>query len=263
LLLAFDIGNTNIKVGVFNDSCENMICSFAISSATIRTSDEYYLLIKQMLSEYSVFDKLNASVISSVVPSITESISNAVSKICNRRPFIIGSGTRTGFPIRIDVQTQLGADIVSNTAASFLTCKPPFVVVDLGTATTITAVDCNGCLIGASIIPGATVSLNALNSTAALLSDIALKKPVYLIGKNSQDSICSGVYYSNVFAIDGFIDSLAKELCKNGETLDLIGTGGLCDVILPECRNNFRTVNNLTLMGAAHLFYSNILHKHN
>ncbi|MBQ3528725.1 MAG: type III pantothenate kinase [Clostridia bacterium] len=262
MLLAFDIGNTNIKVGVFNDSCENMICSFAISSATIRTSDEYYLLIKQMLSDYSVFDKLNASVISSVVPSITESISNAVFKICNRKPFVIGSGTRTGFPIKIDVQAQLGADIVSNTAAAFLCRKPPFVVVDLGTATTVTAVDSSGCLVGTSIIPGATVSLNALNSSAALLSDTTLNTPVSIIGKNSHDSICSGVYYSNVFAIDGFINALTKELCKNGEKLAVIGTGGLSEVILPACRDDFLVAKDLTLKGAAHLFYCNISNRH-
>ena len=262
MLLAVDIGNSNIKIGVFEKSYKNMVCSFAVSSRFERSSDEFYLIFKQMLTEYSVFEKLDSAVIASVVPSLTDSVSRAVFKICGRNPFIIGSGTRTGFSIKIDVQSQLGADIVSNVAAAFTVCKPPFVVVDLGTATTITAVDSNGCLIGASIIPGAAVALSALNSSAALLSDMSIKTPVSLIGKNSQDSISSGVFYSNVFAIDGFVDSYSKILCNDDEKLGIIGTGGLASVILPACRNKFNIFDSLTLMGAASLFYNNTSGKH-
>ena len=263
MLLAADIGNTSIKFALFDGDCEKLIYRFSVSSRTERTSCEYVLLIESFLNSF--FSKsatnfsateLNSSVISSVVPHITETVSEALTKICKKPPFIIGAGTRTGFPIRIDVQSQLGADIVSNACAAFRICKPPFAVVDMGTATTVICVDCDGALVGAVIAPGADVSLKALLDSAALLTDVPLSCPDKLIGKNSYDSIRSGAFFGTVYAIDGFIRNIRETLCKDGEKLSLIGTGGSAR-LLEHCRNKFTVVPDLTLKGAAALYYTN------
>ncbi|MGM9636223.1 MAG: type III pantothenate kinase [Candidatus Avispirillum sp.] len=263
MLLAADIGNTSIKFALFDGDCEKLIYRFSVSSRTERTSCEYVLLIESFLNlffsnsttNFSAAE-LNSSVISSVVPHITETVSEALTKICKKPPFIIGAGTRTGFPIRIDVQSQLGADIVSNACAAFQMCEPPFAVVDMGTATTVTCVDCDGALVGTVIAPGADVSLKALLDSAALLTDVPLSCPEKLIGKNSYDSIRSGAFFGTVYAIDGFIRNIRETLCKNGEKLSLIGTGG-SSRLLEHCRNKFTVVPDLTLKGAAALYYTN------
>lgn len=257
MLLSIDIGNTNIKFGVFDGSADNMVCSFSINSNVVRTVDEYIVIIKQMLSEFSVDELPSNCVISSVVPSLTQAIYLACERICNNKPFIIGTGTKTGFQIKIDTHSQLGADIVSNTAAAFEFCKPPFVVVDLGTATTVTAINSQGQLIGTAIAPGASVSLDALEYSAALLSDVNFSAPNNIIGKNSQDSIRSGAFFGHVFMIDGFIKKLKDELCCDGEELSLVGTGGLSGAMLGYCENEFKIVPDLTIRGAASLFYHN------
>jgi len=257
MLLAIDIGNSTLKMGVFNGSADKLICNFSISTLTSRTADEYTVLIKQMLLERNISAFPKNAVISSVVPSLTSVLSDACRNICHNTPFIIGTGTKTGFPIKIDVQSQLGADIVSNAAASFSFAKPPFVVVVLGTATTVTAVNPLGQLIATVIAPGASVSLNALERSAALLTDISFTQPDAVIGKNSQDSIRSGAYWGHVFMVDGFINRIRSELCEDGESLSVIGTGGLCEKLLPACKNPIFVVPDLTLIGAASLFYLN------
>ena len=133
MLLVIDIGNTNIKLGVFDSSQSIALFTFAVSSSPRRTPDEYAWLIKSILRDNSL-DRIDAVVISSVVPSLCKALSDAAVRICGYEPFIIGSGTHTGFPIKIDIQAQLGADIVSNAAAAFSVCEPPFVIVDVGTA---------------------------------------------------------------------------------------------------------------------------------
>jgi len=260
MLLVIDIGNTNINIGVFAGSQSELLFSFAISATCRRTPDEFTLLIKNILREHSI-DTISSAVISSVVPSITTDVSVACKNISGSNPFIIGAGTHTGFPIKIDVQSQLGADIVSNTAAAFEFCKPPFAVIDVGTATTVTAVNSDGQLVGTVIAPGASVSLDALNASCALLTDVSFTCTDSIIGKNSTDSIRSGAFYGHIYMIDGFINQIREELCKCGETLDLVGTGGLSEKILSFCGNKPRIVPNLTLIGAAALYYNNRKHK--
>lgn len=256
MLIAADIGNTNIKFGVFNGSAEKLLFRFSVSSATKRTADEYLICIKSFLSDAGISVMPDMAVISSVVPHLTTPVAYALKAICSHKPFLIGTGTRTGFPLKIDIQSQLGADMVANAAAAFKLCDPPFAVVDMGTATTITCVDATGALVGTVIAPGALVSLNALLSNAALLTDVPLSHPDSLIGKNSYDSIRSGAYFGSIYMIDGFIRNIREDMCKNSEKLSLIGTGGLSE-ILTHCRNKFMIVEDLTLMGAAQLFYSN------
>lgn len=257
MIIAADIGNSNIKFGIFDGSAEKLICSFSVSASAERTADEFLLTIKSFLSDASVDCSFEGSVISSVVPSITTILQKTFTTLCNRDPLIVGAGIKTGFKISIDVQSEMGADIVSNVVESFNAVSAPFAVVDMGTATTISVVDRNNTLIGAIIAPGCGISLKALSDNAALLCDVSLNKPTDIIGKNSLESITSGIYNGNIYMIDGFLRDIRAKVCKDGEKLGLVATGGYTSM-LDSSRNKFCIDDKLTLRGAARLYYNNV-----
>lgn len=258
MLLVADIGNSTIKFAVFGEnSCFDPICKFSIANDSYRSADEYELLIRQMLDSKTFSGKLSHSAVSSVAPSVTVPITNALANITSSAPFIIGCGTRTGFKIRTDDPGEFGADMVCNVAAALELCEAPAVVADLGTATTLAVINSQRELIGSIIIPGAELSLEALSNTAELLNKMTFKHPSKLVGTNTSDSIISGVINGSIYMIDGFIRNLREQLCKNGEKLSLIATGGLNRAIIPYCRNKFSIVEDLTLSGAAILYSRN------
>lgn len=137
MIIAADIGNTNIKFGVFDGSADNMLYGFTVSASSVRSSDEYRLLINYFLKEKFTEVTFDGSVISSVVPALNVPVAEALTVICGRKPFFVGSGTKTGFPIKIDVVSEIGSDIVSNVARAHGLLSPPFAVVDMGTAITL------------------------------------------------------------------------------------------------------------------------------
>lgn len=258
MLLAADIGNSSIKFGVFDiGDVMTPVCSFSVASDVNRSSDEYEFIIRGLLKSKGFESCLERSVISSVVPSVTHLISDALYSITSFAPFIIGAGTHTGFKICTDSPAELGADMVSNTAAALCFAAPPIVICDLGTATTLCVVNSAREVTGSVIIPGAKLSFDALSESAELLGKVSFKRPRDIVGKNTADSITSGVINGNIYMIDGFIRNLRDGLCKNGESLSLIATGGLSDIIIPHCRNKFTTVKNLTLIGSAVLYAKN------
>ena len=257
MLLSIDIGNSVVKFAVYDLPCLEAITGFRIAAIPVRSADEYRLLIGQFLSEKNLDDKIEAAVISSVVPSLTAPIYSAAQDISGAKPFMIGSGTHTGFRISIDIHSQLGADIVSNVAAAKLALAPPMVIVDLGTATTLAAVDAGGDLVGAIIHPGLQISLDALSRSAALLSDVPLIKPNAIIGQNSTASIQSGLIYGHIAMIDGLLDQLAETLCKSGNSLSIVATGGHAEAVIPYCKHSMEIVPDLTVRGAASLFMLN------
>jgi len=279
MLLALDIGNSTISVGVFDLShpgvCpESPVHTFKISAKGL-SADEYALQIYSHLrirniapsekSEYfSRFDKsfshdalhVNHGVIASVVPSMTDVLASAVGYLTGETPFIIASGVKTGFGIRIKNPEQLGADIVANTAYAVDTVPAPFVILDVGTATTITVVDRQKNLLGTVIMPGLRVSLQALAGSAAQLSDIPLTAPQVLIGRDSSESVRSGVINGHCLMVDGFIRNIREEYGAE-EKLSLMATGGLAHIILPHMRNKFTNIPSLTLLGAAKIYLLN------
>lgn len=262
MLLAIDIGNSSVSVGVFNiadNTLPKLIADFKITSRD-SSSDEYTIILKDFLSR--VIDDISLikhSVISSVVPSLTDKFSRAAENISNNRPFIIASGIRTCFGIRIKNPEQLGTDIVSNIAAAVNLYKPPLVVLDMGTATTITVVDENKTILGTIITSGVKISLEALYNSAAQLNDIVLDEKLELIGKDTKTSISSGIINGNALMIDGFLRNIRDELNikDRGLKLKLIATGGLSELILPHLRNKFEFDKNLTLKGLAYLYCLN------
>lgn len=284
MLLALDIGNSSISVGVFDLSSEmspEPIHQFKISAKGL-SSDEYALQIYQFLrlkniypgnvssaDRFGLFEssdslddsirRIHHSVIASVVPSITPVIAKAAELLTGSSPFMICAGVKTGFGIRIKNPEQLGADIVSNAAWAVDSLSAPFVILDVGTATTLTVVDSSKNLIGSIIMPGLQISLQALAGSAAQLSDITLSIPESLIGRDSVEAVRSGIVNGHCLMIDGFIRNIRESLVGKNEKnkLSLISTGGLSHIVLPYLRNKFTNVDSLTLLGAAKLFLLN------
>lgn len=259
MLLAIDIGNSSISVGVFDISNREqpiITSNFKITSKDL-SADEYTVRISDFLVRNRL--QVNAAVISSVVPSITDALSRAALKICGKKPFLITNGIRTGFGIKIKNPEQLGSDIVCNVAAALKLSGSPLAILDMGTATTITVVDTTKTVLGTIIIPGIKISLDALYDCAAQLSDIYLDTEPEIIGKDTKASICSGVINGNALMIDGFIRNIREELNikESGEKLNLVATGGLCNLILPHLRNKFIFDDTLTLFGMVYLYLTN------
>lgn len=257
MLLSVDIGNSTVKFGFFSKVGITPEISFSVSSSDKRTADEYLILLRSFLFQNNIDEEISDAVIASVAPSVAISVSDAVRTLIGHEPFFITSGTHTGFRILIDDPGELGADIVSNAAAVLSIASAPIVVADLGTATTLTVINKNGELCGSVIIPGAGLSLDALSDTAELLSRVSVTHPDSLIGKNSKDSITSGIVNGNIFMIDGFIRNFREKLCEDGDKLSLVATGGYSRTIIPYCRNKFEIIDDLTLAGAALLYKRN------
>ena len=280
MLLVLDIGNSSISAGVYAIHSDRMthtlICTFKISSKFM-TADEYAIAIHNFLQLHNIRSKLQSNikhisvaesddrvidcaVIASVVPALTDILAKAVVQLCGKPPFIIGQGTRTGFGIKIKNPEQLGADIVANTTAALAVCEPPLVILDVGTATTLTVVDENRDLLGIVIMPGLKISMSALSLSAAQLSDVRLERPEELIGRDTSSSIRSGVINGQIYAIDGFIRNVREQLHtkESGKSLGLIATGGLANYVLPYMRNKFTYDETLTLSGEVYLFRKNI-----
>ncbi len=271
MLIAFDIGNSSVSVGIFEISTDTepkLISSFKISNKPY-SSDEYTMYISSILSRlgfnfsnYKSIDNtrtITRSVISSVVPSLTQIISETAEAICGHKPFIITSGIRTGFGIKIKNPEQLGSDIVCNVAAALHNRQAPLAILDMGTATTITVVDYTKFIIGSVIMPGLAVSMNALADSAALLRDVPLERGEALIGKNTEEAVNSGVINGTIYMIDGFIRNIRETHTDKSsqEKLSLVATGGLSNIIIPHTRNKFEYIEHLTLFGAALLFLRN------
>lgn len=259
MLLAIDIGNSSISVGILDitdKTSPKILFDFKLTSRD-SSADEYTIIIKDfLLRTLSHSYHVNDAVLSSVVPSLTDKFIRVVQNICGKTPFIITSGIRTGFTIKIKNPEQLGTDIVSNVAAALHTMTPPLVVLDMGTATTITVVDANKNILGTIIAPGVKISLDALYSRAAQLGDIVLENDPGIIGRDTKASICSGIINGTSLMIDGFLRNIRDELNikSSNEKLNLIATGGLAELILPHLRNKFSFDKNLTLLGLAVLY---------
>lgn len=246
MLLAADLGNTNITLGVFRE--RELLFSARLSSSRSRTADEYAVLLDALLRMRGVDPRdIHGAVLSSELKPLTPVFSAAVELLCRTRPLIVGPGVRTGLDIRVDIPSQVGSDIAVCSVAALSLQAPPLAVVDLGTATTLTLIDGRGQLTGVMICPGVRSGLEALSFAAAALPDISLERPRALLGKNTVDSMTSGVIYGAAAMIDGLVERLREEV--GAEELPVIATGGLADAILPYCRTKTRHEPELVLLG--------------
>ena len=253
MILAIDIGNTNIVIGCM----EGDKCSFIERLSTVRTKTEleYAIDIKNVLDIYQVDPAaLQGGIISSVVPQITKIFQLAAEKILKKEILIVGAGIKTGLNIRMDNPASLGGDLVVNAVAGIKEYEAPMLIFDLGTATTVSVIDKDRRYQGGMIYPGVGVSLDSLTARAAQLSGISLEAPEHLIGKNTIECMKSGVIYSSAAAIDGIIDRMKEEL---GGKAPVIATGGLAKKIVPHCRRDVILDDDLLLKGLSILYYKN------
>ncbi|HIX63666.1 MAG TPA: type III pantothenate kinase [Candidatus Mediterraneibacter colneyensis] len=253
MILAIDIGNTNIVIGCI-DGDE---CLFVERLSTVRTKTEleYAIDIKSVLDIYHIKrSDLEGGIISSVVPQITTVAKLAVEKILKREVLVVGAGIRTGLNIRIDNPAQLGSDLVVDSVAALAEYPAPLLIFDMGTANTVCVIDRDKNYIGGMIYPGIGVSLDSLTANASQLGGISLEAPEHIIGKNTADCMKSGAIYSSAAAIDGIIDRLSEEL--EGD-VTVIATGGLAGKIIPYCRRKVILDDNLLLKGLAVIYRKN------
>lgn len=254
MLFAIDIGNSNIHVGFFN--CDKLVHTFRLGTDKNRTSDEYALLLKSIseLSGYKM-NEFDGAIIGSVVPSVTSIIQSAVSSMLNISTVIVGPGVRTGFPIKLDDPSELGADLAANTSGAIVKVGAPAIVIDFGTATTISVIDETKAYIGGSIMPGIQMSLDALQNTG-LLPGVAVDKTVPHIGKNTKDCMFAGVLRGQAFAIQGFVNSY-REIFFGNANVNIAVSGGFAKTILPYLPEEAKYIPNLTLEGLNAIYKNN------
>ena len=255
MLLAVNVGNKNISFAVFGGESEEPCAKFKISSDIARTADEYVISVKQLL-DYSRIDvaDIDGAIMASVVPQLNDMIKNVVARITGNAPLVVGPGVKTGFAIRIDDPAELGADIVANSAAVVATlkaekCDSPAIILDMGTVTTLFAINKNREVIGGAILSGIGMSLEALHKETALLPSIELSGTARAIGKNTRESLISGVILGHAAMIDGLICRFERELkCASGEAV-VFATGEVCEAVIANCSQKFRYDPILTLKG--------------
>ena len=254
MLLAVDIGNTNIKYGIFVG--EELRRTLTVSCDKNKTADEYgvelYSLIRVMGIHRTDFD---GCIISSVVPLITGRIDAAVRDLLDIEPLIVGPGLKTGLNIRIEDPSTLGADLVTACVAVNAMFPAPCIVISMGTATAMCVIDKNRAMIGGPIAPGVMISLDALTGNAALLVSVSLDAPESVIGNNTDRSIRSGVVWGAVCMIDGMIDRIEREL---DTPCCVVATGGMAKTIIPHCDHRIRIVDDLIMQGLRLIYERNI-----
>ena len=246
MLLAVDVGNSSITVGGFRDEAEPVF-TVRFSAGEHRSADEYANMLRQTLEQKDIgVEEVTDCAISSVVPPLTHTFEQALQLICPCRVLTVGVGVKTGFSVRTDAPSEVGADIIANTAAA-VKLGVPSIIVDMGTATTVFAVNSKKELIGGTILPGIRSSLEGLRSATAQLPVVALEVPKKQIAKNTADCISVGVLQGHAYAIDGFVEAFKKESGMEGAAV--IATGGLCNLILPLCKQEMQAEPYLTLKG--------------
>lgn len=253
MLLAIDIGNTNLVIGCIEN--DKILFKARIATDAIRTSDQYGVEIKNMMEAFGVQVKeIDDCIISSVVPPVFNSVKTGVIKVIRKQPMVVGPGLKTGLNIHMDVPSQVGSDRIVIAVAALAEYEPPLILMDLGTATTIEVVDRGSTYLGGCIIPGVRTSLDALTSRAAQLPGIRLDRPGRVIGKNTVDCMRSGIMYGTAAMLDGMLDRVEEEL---GSRATVVATGGMAQFIVHLCRREIKLEKDLLLKGLNIIYQKN------
>lgn len=245
MLLAIDVGNTHVVLGLFEGS--ELAASFRLQSDSSRTVDEYAIDILTLLQAAGFTPKeISQIVLCCVVPTLTRVFTKLAVKYCDLQPLVVGPGVRTGMQVHYDDPRSVGADRIVNALAAKTLYGAPTIIVDFGTATTFDIVGAGGAYEGGLISPGLLISANALFEKAAKLSSIELRRPSALVGKNTGDSMLAGIVYGYVGLVDGILARLLEEL---SEEVTVVATGGLASMIAEESRYIEEVIPDLTLTG--------------
>ena len=253
MILAVDIGNSNIVLGCFEN--EKILFTERLSTNQNSTSLEYTILIKNILElNHLSHHSFEGGIISSVVPSVTHTVQDAMIRLTGKHIMVVGPGIKTGLKILLDNPAQLGSDRVADAVAAIHDYPCPLIIVDMGTATTISVIDREKNFLGGMIMPGLRVSLESLTMRTSQLPKISLDPPKKVIGTNTIDCMRSGIIYSTASSIEGTVNRIEEEL---GETCTVVSTGGLAKAIIPYCRRDIIIDDRLLLKGLMYIYNKN------
>lgn len=249
MLLAVDIGNTNVVFGLYD--AQELKQTFRASTVITRTADEYGVALRQMLALRG-FDagNISAAIIASVVPPLTDVMSDAIRHAFAREPLVVGPGLKTGIAVLYENPREVGADRICNAVAAYERFHSGVIVVDFGTATTFDCISPKGEYIGGIIVPGIQVSLDGLLGRAAKLARIEIAEPPRIVGRNTTHALQSGVIHGYASLVDGLVQKIEAEL---GFPCAVIGTGTLSQHILKHTQkvqtvDQFLTLNGLRIL---------------
>lgn len=253
MVLAVDIGNTNIVIGGIEG--EEILFLERLATRRAATEVEYMVQIQSLLSFHGITgNPFEGAIICSVVPIVTQSVRPAVEQLTGTRALLVGPGLKTGLKINIDNPGALGADRVADAVAAVNLYPVPLITIDMGTATTVGVVDESRAFIGGMIVPGVMVSLNALAGGTAQLPHISLDPPKQAIGRNTVDCMRNGIIYHNAAGVDGMIERIEDQL---GKRCTVVMTGGLSGVIAPHCKHEMILDDQLLIKGLMILYQKN------
>jgi type III pantothenate kinase len=254
MLLAIDVGNTNIVYGLFDGS--RLVHQFRVETGRGRTADEYAVILRQLLAMRSVEPSaVTGAIVASVVPALTEPMLDLVQRGFGIEALVVGPGIKTGMPILYENPREVGADRIVNAVAAYERFRSALVVVDFGTATTFDCVTPKGEYMGGVIAPGIQISADALFSRAAKLPRVEIQRPPRVVGRNTQHSMQSGIVFGYVALVDGLIARIVEEMALS--SCATIATGGLARLIVPLSKTVKDFDDDLTLTGLRILYERN------
>lgn len=253
MILAVDIGNSNIVLGCFEGKKIQFI--ERLSTNQNSTALEYTVLIKNILELNNLsHTSFSGGIISSVVPSVTQTVKEAMIRLTGKQIMVVGPGVKTGLKIMLDNPAQLGSDRVADAVGAINEYPCPLIIIDMGTATTVSVIDREKNYLGGMIIPGLRVSLDSLTMRTSQLPKISLEPPKKIIGSNTVDCMKSGIIYSTAASIDGVAERLEQQL---GERCTVVSTGGLSSKIIPYCKRDIIIDDKLLLKGLMIIYNKN------
>ncbi len=255
MLLAVDIGNSTISIGLFDrEGALRFLAS--LDTDPRKTADQICVDLMNLFQLYQYdYRDVKASILCSVVPPLNFMAAKALTRLLGQPPMVVGPGVKTGLNIRLAVQSQVGADIVADAVAALEQFQPPIVTIDMGTATTIGVISEGRTYEGGLLLPGVNVSLEALSRQAAQLPSISLRAPKTLIGKTTEECMRSGIVYGTAAMLDGIIDRIRAEF--PGKTLSVAATGGSAPFIVKYCRNPIVYDKTLLMKGLWAIYQRN------
>ena len=253
MILTIDVGNTNIVLGTVENG--KVLSTSRIATNRDDLANDFALKIRQICEldrvDYKAFE---GAIMSSVVPQVNTALKNAVKKLTGLDLMVVGAGLKTGMNIKIDDPATLGADLITGAVGAVAKYKPPIVFADMGTATTVFAIDRDGAFRGGAILPGVKLSYRALSAGASLLPEISIESPKKCIGTNTVDCMTSGAVYGAAAMLDGMVERMEDEL---GEHVTAVATGGIARHIVPYCKRHVEYEPDLILLGLEIIYKKN------
>lgn len=255
MILAIDIGNTSITMGCVDEKDNGILFEERLYTDRKKSAVEYAITFKTLFELHGVNPvELDGGIISSSVPPVTAYVRNAAERLLEKSILEVGPGVKTGVDIKIDDPAQLGPDLLVGAVAGIEQYGAPLILIDIGTASTISVISDQKRFMGGVIMPGISVSLDGLCAKAAHLPAIALEKPRKLIGSSTVDSMQSGIIYGHASCIDGMIERIWEDL---GYKTAVVATGGLATKVIPNCKNEIIVDDQLLIKGLMSIYRKN------